>query len=82
MQVSKPFPPDLQEKVDRDVNPDIKTLCYHAYVSLPHEGRILDVDLATGKIYRYLNTDGEPTRLIIVSGENEKHDEQDHENGA
>ena len=27
-----------------------------------------------------LRTDGEPTRLIIVSGEHEKHGEQDHEN--
>ncbi|MEC7804198.1 MAG: hypothetical protein VX533_05065 [Pseudomonadota bacterium] len=82
MQVSGPFPPDLKEKVDRAVNPDIKTWGDHVYVSLPHEGRILDVDLATGTIYRYLDTDGEPTRLIIVSGEHEEQGEQDHENGV
>jgi hypothetical protein len=38
-----------------------------AYASLPHEGRIAVVNLDNGQIKRYLETGGEPTRIVLVS---------------
>ncbi len=64
--VSKPFADDYHEHVNKAILPDIKSMHGDAYVSLPHEGRIAIVDLETAEIKRYLDTGGEPTRIVLV----------------
>jgi hypothetical protein len=69
--VSKSFGDDYHEHTDKAILPDIKSMDGDAYVSLPHEGRIAVVDLATGDIERYLDTGGEPTRIVLVRPQGE-----------
>ncbi|QGG57468.1 stalk domain-containing protein [Paenibacillus sp. B01] len=57
---------DFHEHVDKAVLPDIATSARYAYVSLPGEGRIAQVELASGKLVRYLEVGGEPTRLELL----------------
>jgi hypothetical protein len=64
--VSAPFDEELDEHVDKAILPDILTLGDLAYVSLPHEGRIAEVDLQQGTVIRYLEVGGEPTRLRLL----------------
>jgi hypothetical protein len=64
--VSAPFDEELHEHVDKAILPDILTLGDLAYVSLPHEGRIAEVDLQQGTVIRYLEVGGEPTRLRLL----------------
>ena len=64
--ISAPFAEEFHEHVDKAVLPDILTLGNLAYVSLPHEGRIAEVDLQRGRVIRYLEVGGEPTRLRIL----------------
>ena len=66
VQVSGPFEDDYHEHTDKAVLPDIKSLRGDAYVTLPHEGRVAIVDLATGKVERHIDVGGEPTRLVVV----------------
>ncbi|MBT8441122.1 MAG: hypothetical protein KJO76_01955 [Gammaproteobacteria bacterium] len=66
VQVCGRFEDDYHEHTDKAILPDIKSLRGDAYVSLPHEGRIAVVDLETGKIERYLDTGGEPTRIVLM----------------
>ena len=77
LKVSGPFADDIEEKIDRAVMPDIKTWSDHAFISLPHEGRIVEIDLPAGKIARYIDTGGEPTRLTIASAK--PHRGSDHD---
>jgi len=65
--VCKPFDKELHEHVDKAVLPDIRTLGTRAYVSLPHEGRIAEVDLEKGVVVRQLEVGGSPTRLLLVA---------------
>jgi hypothetical protein len=84
LEVSGPFDPDIEEKIDRAVMPDFQTFRDHVFLSLPHEGRVAEIDPAAGKIVRYIETGGEPTRLAIAFAEthdhDDEHDEHDHEN--
>jgi hypothetical protein len=64
--ISAPFAEEFHEHVDKAVLPDIVTLGNLAYVSLPHEGRIAEVDLQHGTVIRYLEVGGEPTRLRLL----------------
>lgn len=64
--VCKPFDAELHEHVDKAILPDIQTLGTRAFVSLPHEGRIVEVNLERGEVVRYLETGGSPTRLVLV----------------
>jgi len=90
LKVSGPFADDIEEKIDRAVMPDIKTWRDHAFISLPHEGRIVEIDAPAGKIVRYLDTGGEPTRVTIVSADEHGHSDNiaehqhddDHEHDA
>ncbi|MGI9341975.1 MAG: hypothetical protein ACR2QV_03955 [Gammaproteobacteria bacterium] len=70
-EVSKPFGDDYHEHTDKAILPDIKSMDGDAYVSLPHEGRIAVVDLATAEIERYIDTGGEPTRIVLVRPQGE-----------
>ena len=72
VEVCKAFTDDYHEHVDKAILPDIKSMNGDAYVSLPHEGRIAIVDLETGKIKRYLETGGEPTRIVLMQAHAEE----------
>jgi hypothetical protein len=65
--VSSAFEDDYHEHTDKAILPDIKSVGRDAYVSLPHEGRIAVVDLDTGAIERYIDTGGQPTRMVLVN---------------
>ncbi len=64
--VTAPFAKDFHEHTDKAVLPDILVAGGSAYVSLPNEGRIAQVDIDRGKVLRRLEVGGEPTRLILV----------------
>jgi len=66
VKLSKPFEDDYHEHTDKAILPDIKSLDGDAFVSLPHEGRIAVVDLDTGKMERFIDVGGAPTRLVVV----------------
>lgn len=67
--VSAPFDKEFHEHVDKAILPDIQTLGNLAYVSLPHEGRIAEIDLQQGTVIRYLEVGGEPTRLRLLKAD-------------
>lgn len=64
--IATPFAEDLQENTDKAVLPDIATEGNRAYVSVPHQGRIAEVDLDAGSVLRYIDTGGEPTRVVLL----------------
>lgn len=64
--LSAAFAAEFHEHVDKAILPDIQTLGDLAYVSLPHEGRIAEVDLRTAEVLRYLEIGGEPSRLRLL----------------
>lgn len=64
--VSSPLKDDLHEHVDKAILPGITSLDGKAYVTLPHEGRIVEVDIETAQITRAILTGGEPTRIVVV----------------
>jgi mono/diheme cytochrome c family protein len=64
--VSSPLEDDLHEHVDKAILPGIETLDGKAYITLPHEGRIVEVDVATAKVTRAIQTGGQPTRIVAV----------------
>jgi hypothetical protein len=64
--ICKPFDKELHEHVDKAILPDIQFLGARAYVSLPHEGRIAEVDMEKGAVIRQLEVGGSPTRLLLV----------------
>ncbi len=66
-QVSGAFAAEFHEHVDKAILPDIQTLGNLAYISLPHEGRIAEVDLQAAKVLRYLEIGGEPSRLRLLN---------------
>ncbi len=66
VEVSRPFAKDFHEHTDKAVLPDILTMGARAFVSLPPEGKIAEVDLEKGVVIRYLKIGGEPTRLVLM----------------
>lgn len=64
--VALPFGKDFHEHVDKAVLPDIVVSEGHAYVTLPHQGYIVEVDLETAEIVSEINVGGEPTRLMAL----------------
>ncbi len=64
--IGKGWSADFHEHVDKAVLPDIATSSRFAYVSLPNEGRIAQVELSSGTLVRYLEVGGEPTRLELL----------------
>ena len=70
IKLGKGWSDELHEHVDKAILPDIVTLGDFAFISLPDEARIAQVDMTKGKVVRYLNTGGEPTRIVILSHSN------------
>jgi hypothetical protein len=66
--LSAPFDSEYHEHVDKALLPDIRTLGRVAYVTIPPEGVIVEVDIRRGRVLRRIEVGGEPTRLLIVSG--------------
>jgi hypothetical protein len=68
VKVSRKFNAEYHEHVDKALLPDIVTLGRRAYISIPPEGVIVEIDLDRGKVLRRIRLGGEPTRLIAVRG--------------
>jgi hypothetical protein len=66
--LSAPFDPEHHEHLDRATSPDLAATDDEVHVSLPEDGRVLTVDLDTGRIERRLRTGGMPTRLLLLGG--------------
>lgn len=66
VEVGRSFAQDFHEHTDKAILPEIEALGARAFVSLPHEGKIAEVDLDAGEVLRYLEIGGEPTRLVLV----------------
>jgi len=64
--IARPFAEDLKENTDKAVLPDIDTEGNRAYISLPHQGQIAEVDLDEGAVLRYFDTGGQPTRVVLL----------------
>ena len=64
--VSAPFEGEYDEHVDKAILPDIQSSGNLAYITLPHEGRIAEVDMQEGALIRHLEVGGEPTRLRLL----------------
>lgn len=58
---------DLHEHVDKAILPAIATADGSAFVSLPHEGRIVQVGIEAGIVEETYDIGGEPTRVIVLS---------------
>ena len=69
IQVSEPFLGDWFEDVGKAILPDIESHNGIAYISLTHEGRIAEIDLEQGKIKRYIDIGGFPTRIVLLAKE-------------
>lgn len=67
VRVSPPFPA-VDEDTGGAIYPDIAPWPERglAYVSLPHLGLVAEVDVAKGRLVRYLRVGGSPTRLVLV----------------
>ncbi|MGC8904642.1 hypothetical protein [Thermus sp.] len=63
----RPFP-EMDEDTGGAIYPDLALWPERglAYVSLPHLGLVAEVDVAKGRVVRYLRTGGSPTRLALV----------------
>jgi len=64
--VAEPFVKEYHEHVDKAILPDIAVAQGHAYVSLPHQGKIIGVDLETAEVINEMDIGGEPTRLLAL----------------
>lgn len=66
--IASAFPDDLDEDAGQATMPDIRPWGERAaWVSLPHEGRVVLVDLERGEALRSVVTGGAPTRLAWLS---------------
>ncbi|MDP2324166.1 MAG: hypothetical protein Q8N51_09065, partial [Gammaproteobacteria bacterium] len=65
--VSRPFDSAYHEHVDKALLPDIVTSGTRAYVTIPTEGVIVEVDMNAGKVLRRIKVGGQPTRLSLVN---------------
>src|SRR5690606_14455165 len=54
VKVSAPFDAEYHEHVDKALLPDIVTLGHRAYVTIPPEGTLVEVDLRSGEVERTL----------------------------
>jgi hypothetical protein len=64
--ISKPFDSNYHEHVDKALIPDIVTSGERAWISIPPEGVIVEIDMAAGQQLRRIQTGGMPTRLVLV----------------
>jgi hypothetical protein len=66
IRVSRAFDQEYHEHVDRALLPDIRFLDGRVYISLPHEGRIAEVDPTRAEVIRYIEVGGNPTRMVAL----------------
>ena len=71
VRISGPFVKEYHEHVDRAILPDILAIGDRAYISVPPEGVIGEVDIKQGKVLRRINVGGQPTRLLTVKAASE-----------
>jgi hypothetical protein len=64
--VSRAFDADYHEHVDKALLPDIVAAGPLAWVTLPPEGAIVELDLEAGRELRRFRIGGQPTRLVLV----------------
>lgn len=64
--ISRPFDAEYHEHVDKALLPDIIATAERAWITLPTEGAIVELDLAAGKEVRRLAVGGQPTRMVLV----------------
>ena len=69
IKVSEPFLGDWFEDVGKAILPDIESHKGIAYITLTHEGRIAEIDLEQGKVKRYIDIGGFPTRIVLLAKE-------------
>ena len=69
IKISEPFLGDWFEDVGKAILPDIASHNGTAYITLTHEGRIAEVDLEEGKVNRYIDLGGFPTRIVLLTKE-------------
>ncbi|MFE4416377.1 hypothetical protein [Streptomyces sp. NPDC056821] len=67
VRVDRPYPLDYHEHTEKAEMPDLATGGGVVHVSLPRSGRLLTVDLDSGKVVRRLDLGGMPTRIIRLS---------------
>jgi hypothetical protein len=65
--IGERFDLDFHEHVDRAEAPDLAPAVTHVHVSLPGAGRIVKVDLASGRVLDKVKVDGMPTRMVLLS---------------
>ena len=64
--VSQPFDSEYHEHVDKALLPEIVTLGTTAWITIPPEGVLVEVDILAGKVLRRIEVGGQPTRLVVV----------------
>lgn len=64
--VSRPFESEYHEHVDKALLPDIVSEGKLAWVTIPPEGVIVEVDVEDGREVRRFPVGGQPTRLVLV----------------
>ena len=69
IKVSEPFLGDWFEDVGKAILPGIESHNGVAYITLTHEGRIAEIDLEQGKVKRYIDIGGFPTRIVLLAKE-------------
>lgn len=65
--ISKPFDSAYHEHVDKALLPDIQVLGGRAFVSIPPEGVIVELDVEAGKVLRRIQVGGQPTRMVLLA---------------
>lgn len=66
VKVSRQFDSEYHEHVDKALLPGIVTLGNIAYITIPPEGVIVEVDIIAGRVLREIEVGGQPTRLVLV----------------
>lgn len=64
--ISRPFDAEYHEHVDKALLPDIVATAERAWITLPTEGAIVEVDLVAAKEVRRFQIGGQPTRLVLA----------------
>ncbi|MFF2655707.1 hypothetical protein [Streptomyces sp. NPDC058045] len=67
VRVDRPYPLDYHEHTDKAEMPDLATGNGTVHVSLPRSGRLLTVDLDSGKVVRRVDLGGMPTRIVRLA---------------
>jgi len=66
IKVSTPFIGEFHEHVGKAILPDIKTIGDQAFISITHEGKVVQVDLKEEKVLKTFDVGGKPTRLMAI----------------